>query len=398
MVDLKETIYGNIAIGWEFIPAAIYCERVTDGTHDSPAPQAEGKPLITSKHMKGREIDFDNAYLIDESEFSRINMRSKVNQWDVLISMIGEYCGFCYVERNENVNYAIKNVGLFKTGSRPKAMWLYYFLNSRIGRSILDANKSGTSQPYLSLGALRALPILYPSSDKEAEQIVEVLSSLDDKIDLLRRQNETLEALAETLFRQWFVEEAEESWERKPLAKIANYLNGLALQKYPANDGESLPVIKIRELNQGITDATDRCSRAVPEQYIVHDGDVLFSWSGSLQIVIWHDGEGALNQHLFKVTSDIYPKWFYYFATMHHLDDFRAIAESKSTTMGHIQRHHLSEATIPIAPEALFERYDEAISPLIKKIILNNSQIKTLTIQRDILLPKIMSGEVRVKV
>jgi len=397
MVDLKETIYGNVARGWDFIPANLYCEKVTDGTHDSPRPQNTGKPLITSKHIKGKEITFDSAYLIDESEFNKINLRSRVNQWDVIISMIGEYCGFCYVESNKIVDYAVKNVGLFKTGSRLKAMWLYYFLNSRIGKSILEAHKSGTSQPYLSLGSLRELPVLYPTADKEAEQIVEVLSSLDDKIHLLQRQNKTLEALAETLFRYWFVEKAEDSWERKPLDQIANYLNGIALQKYPANGAESLPVIKIKELNQGITEATDRCRPTIPNQYIIHDGDIIFSWSGSLQLVIWYDGEGALNQHLFKVTSEEYPKWFFYLATKQHLEHFRAIADSKSTTMGHIQRHHLSEATIPIAPEPFFLQYHEAISPLFEKVILNNSQIKTLTKHRDSLLPKLMSGEISVE-
>jgi type I restriction enzyme S subunit len=255
---------------------------------------------------------------------------------------------------------------------------------------------SGSAQSQITIQDLNRIYISLPPLP-EQQAIAEVLSSLDYKIDLLHRQNKTLEALAETLFRQWFVEEAEESWERKSLDQIANYLNGLALQKYPVNNGDSLPVIKIRELNQGITESTDKCSREIPEKYIIQDGDILFSWSGSLQIMIWHDGEGALNQHLFKVTSANYPKWFYYLATKHHLENFRAIAESKSTTMGHIQRHHLTEAFASIPPKELFNQYDESLSPLIEKLIKNNAQIKNLTKQRDTLLPKLMSGEARVK-
>ncbi len=161
--------------------------------------------LLMTPLVRGRNIDFETAYLIDEKDFNKINLRSKVEQWDVIISMIGEYCGFCYVERNPKIDYAVKNVGVFKVGQETKALWLYYYLQSRIGRSIIDANKSGSTQPYLSLGFLRELPIIVPKKKHELEQIVKILSSLDDKIDLLHRQNKTLEALAETLFRQWFV-------------------------------------------------------------------------------------------------------------------------------------------------------------------------------------------------
>lgn len=272
-----------------------------------------------------------------------------------------------------------------------------FYFRSRRFRAAVSTMASITTRASLNNEMLADLSITLPPLP-EQQAIAEVLSSLDDKIDLLHRQNKTLEALAVTLFRQWFVEEVEESWERKSLDQIANYLNGVALQKYPVNGGESLPVIKIRELNQGITENTDKCSRNIPEQYIIQDGDILFSWSGSLQIVIWHDGEGALNQHLFKVTSENYPKWFYYLATKYHLEDFRAIAESKSTTMGHIQRHHLTEAFVSIPPEEVFNQYDASLSPLIEKLIKNNAQIKILTKQRDTLSPKLMSGdEVRVK-
>ncbi len=149
-------------------------------------------------------------------------------------------------------------------------------------------------------------------------------------------------------------------------------------------------------MKQGITDNTDRCNRDIPEQYLIKDGDILFSWSGSLEVVIWTGGEGALNQHLFKVSSNKYPKWFYYLATKLHLPNFQSIAESKTTTMGHIQREHLKQAIISIPPIQLFNLYDKTISHLIEKEIKNNFQIRTLTQLRDTLLPKLMSGEVRV--
>jgi len=377
------------------------CNRITKGT----TPTTLGMKFVDSgiNFVKAEAFSYDGR--IDKSSFNFIDeethkklARSQLQKDDILFSMAGVYLGKTAMVTEDilpaNTNQALGIIRLNKEKACPQ-----YIINYLKQKSIVELvnNYSGQSaQPNINLEEIGSIDILLPPLP-EQRAIAEVLSSLDDKIDLLHRQNKTLEALAETLFRQWFVEEAEESWERKSLDQIANYLNGLALQKYPANNGEPLPVIKIRELNQGITESTDKCSRELPEQYIIQDGDILFSWSGSLQIMIWHDGEGALNQHLFKVTSENYPKWFYYLATKRHLENFRAIAESKSTTMGHIQIHHLTEALVSIPPEELFNQYDESLSPLIEKLIKNNAQIKILTKQRDTLLPKLMSGDVRVK-
>ncbi len=140
-------------------------------------------------------------------------------------------------------------------------------------------------------------------------------------------------------------------WALAPLDQIANYLNGLALQKFPPRgDGTDLPVIKIAQLRKGDAVDSGKCSSDLGEEYVIQDGDVLFSWSGSLLVDTWTGGRGALNQHLFKVTSGKYEKWFFYLWTKRHLDEFQAIAESKATTMGHIQRRHLSEAMVLVPP------------------------------------------------
>lgn len=253
---------------------------------------------------------------------------------------------------------------------------------------------SGSAIPSTSREDFYALEINLPPYQEQIS-IAELLTVLDDKVDLLQRQNKTLEQLAETLFRQWFVEEASEDWEVKSLIEVADYLNGLALQKYSSNGIDFLPVIKIRELKEGISENTDKCSKSIPSQYVIHEGDVLFSWSGSLEVEIWHDGQGALNQYLFKVSSEKYPRWFYYLATKIHLPTFKQIAESKTTTMGHIQREHLKQAIIAIPGKELFKQYDQTIAPLIEKKINNNKQIRTLIQLRDTLLPKLITGEVR---
>ena len=255
----------------------------------------------------------------------------------------------------------------------------------------------GSVQDNINLGTFEQIKFPFPPL-KEQQIIADTLSSLDYKIDLLHRQNKTLESMAEALFKHWFVEKGEDDWEEKSLTEIARYLNGLALQNFPAKGNEYLPVIKIRELKQGNTENSDICDANIPLDYIVKNGDVLFSWSGSLEIVLWAGKTGALNQHLFKITSQEYPKWLYYLATKYHLAYFKAVAESKSTTMGHIQRHHLEGAKISIPPQPLLEKLNAIFEPLIIKEVKNNEQILSLLDLRDALLPKLLSGEARVKI
>lgn len=233
----------------------------------------------------------------------------------------------------------------------------------------------------------------------EQRTIASILSSLDDKIDLLHRQNATLEKMAETLFRQWFVEETKEDWETKPLSSIAYFLNGLACQKYPPkNDLEKLPVIKIKELSSGITENSDWATTDVKPEYIVKNGDVIFAWSASLMVKIWDGQDCILNQHLFKVTSENYPKWFYFLWCKHYLDEFIAKAASHATTMGHIKRGDLDDAMVLIPSTKELEEMTFETEPLIAKIISNNRQLRLLVNLRDTLLPKLMSGEIRVKI
>ncbi|MDI9432220.1 MAG: restriction endonuclease subunit S [Planctomycetota bacterium] len=261
---------------------------------------------------------------------------------------------------------------------------------------------------------------------------------MDDKIELNRRMNRTLEAMARAIFQSWFVnfdpvraklalskaegaagqqppglnpeiaalfpdafEESElgqipKGWKVESLDKTAHFLNGLALQKYPPTGEETLPVIKIAQLRSGNTAGADRCNTDVPAEYVVEDGDVLFSWSGSLECVLWTGGNGALNQHLFKVTSAQYPKWFYYLWIHYHLPQFRHIAAGKATTMGHIQRHHLSDAKVIVPGQPLDGLTSDLLGPIIERIVQNNIQSRTLADLRDTLLPKLISGELRV--
>jgi type I restriction enzyme S subunit len=190
--------------------------------------------------------------------------------------------------------------------------------------------------------------------------------------------------------------EIPKGWSIDSLDNIADFLNGLALQKFPPeNEFDFLPVIKIKELRQKNTSNSDKASNKIPEKYIIQNGDVLFSWSGSLMVDFWTNGNGALNQHLFKVTSNQFPKWYYYLWTKFHLIEFIKIAESKATTMGHIQRQHLSDAKVLI-PNVINE-FALTFDPLITKLIDNRIENVELTNLRDTLLPKLISGALEIK-
>ena len=305
----------------------------------------------------------------------------------------------------------------------------YYFRSPKFRRDV-TAMSTLSTRASLNNEMLSRLRIVVPPKSIQ-QSIGSILKALDDKIALNRRMNATLEAMARSLFQSWFVDfdpvrakldgrqstgldpataalfpnEFQDSelgpipkgWEVKNLDQIATYLNGLALQKFPPGNGETVPVIKIAQLRQGNSEGADRCNTSVPPEYVIHDGDVLFSWSGSLEVELWCGGRGALNQHLFKVTSTELPKWFYYFWTRYHLDDFRLIAADKATTMGHIQRKHLSGAKVLVPPRSLLQTMTNHMSPLIDKIITTRIESRTLAAIRDALLPKLLSGELRIK-
>lgn len=313
--------------------------------------------------------------------------------------------------------------------------FLRYVVSSQAFAQYILSVQTGTAIPHISPTQIRAFSFrLPPIEDQRA--IAHILGSLDDKIELNRKQSETLEAMARALFKSWFVDfepvraklegrwqrdqslpglpahfydlfpdsmkeselgEIPEGWEMRSLDSIANYLNGLALQKFPPeSDDEFLPVIKIAQLRAGNANGADRASARIKPEYVIVDGDVLFSWSGSLEVEVWNGGRGALNQHLFKVMSDAVPKWFYFFATRHHLQNFRAIAADKATTMGHIQRKHLTDARIAVAPPEGMKAFDSAIAPLFDQLVSNAQQSRSLAQLRDTLLPKLISGELRV--
>jgi len=249
----------------------------------------------------------------------------------------------------------------------------------------------------------------------EQKKIVNVLDAIDSRIETNNRINQILEEMAQSLFSSWFVDlrnydgeteydkeferDVPETWEKASLDSIAEFLNGKAWKDYSSENEElnNLPVVKIKELRNGVSDDSDEVMRSEsPEKYILDDGDIVFSWSASLVLDLWSEGDAFLNQHLFKVTSQQYPRWFCYLWIDRHIRIFRHIAEAKKTTMGHIKRTDLEEAKVIVPPEEEIKIMSEKMKPIFEKRVESQVENRKLEELRDTLLPKLMSGEIRV--
>ena len=309
--------------------------------------------------------------------------------------------------------------------------FFYYVLKSSTKK--LEALANGTTFKEISGTGMKRVVVPRPPLDQQ-KAIASTLGAFDNKIEQRQQTAQTLEQLARAIFRSWFVDfepavvkaagaasypsmprhifeslpgrfvdsdvgPIPDGWRVKALDDVATFLNGLALQKYPPRgDGSDLPVIKIAQLRRGSTEGADAANDSIDEKYKVKDGDLLFSWSGTLEAVRWFGGPGALNQHLFTVASAEYPQWLIYEWLHQHLPEFRLIAASKATTMGHIKREHLRRALVAVPPKELVGRCGEVLSPLFEASATARLESRELAEARDYLLPKLLSGEARVQV
>ena len=247
----------------------------------------------------------------------------------IAIGRVGAYCGCVYLTKGKV--WISDNAISAKANKNVNNVFLYYLL----GSLNLNRHRIGGAQPLMTQDLINRIRISLPPI-KEQQKIASILSSLDSKIENNRKISANLEAQAQALFKHWFIEfapfkdgkfvESElgmipEGWRVGTLTEIADYMNGLAMQKFPPlSEEDAIPVLKIKELGQSQCDSnSDKCSKHIKPEYIIKDGDVIFSWSGTLIVDIWCGGICGLNQHLFKVTSKEYPKWFYLFWTKYHL-------------------------------------------------------------------------------
>jgi len=266
-------------------------------------------------------------------------------------------------------------------------LFVYYLAISKIIREPAIKSMVGSSgRQRVNQTALEELEI--PEySFAEQRHIVNILGSLDDKIENNELLVEKLEELLVLKFDKALVKYPTKTGS---LLEIANFVNGLAMQKFRPMGGEtSIPVIKIKELGQGFADDnSERATANIKPAFIVNNGDVIFAWSGTLMVKLWVGGLGGLNQHLFKVTSSKYPKWFYYLWSKKHLQGFQSIAQGMATTMGHIKRSDLEKARVQIFDDIDFDSLDKELEPLLERIISSRIENQNLVKLKNAYLKK----------
>ena len=375
-----------------------------------------GVPILNGSNLQGFKLQEDSfGYLIKEKADSL--KKCNAHRGDIIVTHRGTLGQIVYVPVNSKYDRYVISQSQFRFRCKADLVdvqYLVYYFHTREGQYKILANASQVGVPALAraTSTFRLIDIKLPPLNDQ-RRIASILSSLDRKIELNNKINADLEEMAQAIFKNWFVDfepfkdgkfvDSElgmipEGWKVGRLTEIASYMNGLAMQKFPPeNDEDSLPVLKIKELGQGFCGPdSDRCSCNIKDECKIHNGDVIFSWSGTLLVDVWCGGDCGLNQHLFKVTSKDYPKWFYYYWTKHHLQEFIHIAKDKAVTMGHIKRGHLEEALVAIPDNDSMERAHELFEPILSKMIslrLENSRLSTL---RDTLLPRLMSGEIEI--
>lgn len=383
---------------WEKCTIGDLCESVSNTYRG----KAEKVILVNTSDIFAGEI-LNHVTVPNEGlkgQFKKTFMRG-----DILYSEIrpaNKRYAFVDFDNTENYIASTKLMVIRCRTEKVRPQFLFAILTSQSiinELQILAETRSGTFPQITFSGEVAPLPIYLPNIETQ-DTIVAILDSLDRKIKANQQINHNLQQQAQVLFAKFFLDipNIPAGWRKGNLLDIANYLNGLAMQKLRPKEGEKgLPVLKIKELRQGFCDFdSELCSPHIRSDYLVHDGDIIFSWSGSLLVDFWCGGDCGLNQHLFKVTSSKYEPWFFYLWTNYHLSKFVAIAADKATTMGHIKREDLAKSEVLIPSVSDYEKIGDAIRPLISMVVNNRIENRRLAILRDTLLPKLMSGEIDV--
>lgn len=374
---------------WEMVPAERFCDSVRDGTHDTPKPTEYGYKLVTGKHIKNGRIDSTDAYYISEDDYRKINERSLVEQWDVLMSMIGTVGEIAVVK--DKPDYAIKNVALFKcAGSELKGKWLNYYLMSPMAKGHMSGNQKGSSQQFLSLKQLRTLPVI-TTEEWYMQRVVDILSAYDDLIENNQKQIKLLEEAAQRLYKEWFVDL------RFPGHETAKIVDGVpeGWRKVSVTD---LLEIKYGKDHKSLDDGnipvygSGGLMRKVKP--VLYSGDsVLIPRKGSLNNILYVTGDfWTIDTMFYSVprAANIV-KYSYLFLSGLDMYSYNIGAAVPSMTVKILDGIKL------LQPQAeILDQFEEKITPIFERMDTLKKQNAAAQQARDRLLPKLMCGELEV--
>lgn len=394
-----------------------------------------GIPVIRANNISQGRIDFSDIVYVDQKTFSRIKEPCKPKKGDILYTNIGSQFGNAAIV-SIDFQFAIAwNVLRLQPKENIYSDFLVYLLNNPNSKSYIRALNSSSTMPFVSGTAIGKVQFSVPNY-KQQKGIARTLRIFDDRITLIRETNTTLEAIAQALFNSWFVdfdpvrakqegrepegmnaetaalfpdsfEESElglvpTGWSISPLYDLAKYINGAAYKAFEPNlERKGLPIIKIAELKAGITTQTGFSEVKMPLKYKISARDILFSWSGnpdtSIDTFVWSYGDAWLNQHIFRVVPNTNQERSFVLLTLKHMKSiFAEIARNKQTTgLGHVTVSDLKRLQIVRPPDLLLVSWNELVAPLLERAFLLEKQSQTLSTIRDTLLPRLISGQLR---
>lgn len=362
-------------MSWNFIRADQFCSFITDGTHSSPKSLKTGRKLITSKHLKEYYLDLENANCISEADYNKIIARSQVEQWDILFSMIGTI-GNIYLEKSPKVEYACKNVGIFKfAGNRDDAYWMYYYLKSPQAKIYIKTHLRGSTQAYMTLSGLREMPIAIPEKNVR-QQIISILRPIDERIEINNMINDNLQQQAQTIYSSMFITNADPLWKIGHLSDLVSIKYGKDHKKL--TDGR-FPVYGSGGIMRHV------------ERPLYNKESVLIPRKGTLNNVIY------VSQPFWSVDTMFYTemrlpnvaKYVYHFVKSKDLTSMNAGSAVPSMTTA-----ILNAMEVVIPTDSALKAFEEIVSPMYNEIQKNDEQSRTLCSIRDALLPRLMSGEI----
>jgi type I restriction enzyme, S subunit len=378
---------------------------ITYGVVQPGQPQHDGIPILRVANLTPAGLRLNDVLRIDPTIAEKYG-RSKLIGDEVVITLVGSV-GQVAVVPSELAGWNVaRAVGVIPVRPDVPSRWVAWCLRCPEVQRYLDARLNTTVQSTLNLRDLASVEIPMPPP-QSIRRIASVLEALDDKIASNQRLAMLLEEATAATFKARFVdflgiEEFEQhgtartpkGWEVGGLNDVGRFVNGKAFTKDANGGGRA--ILRIRELNSGIDGNTPRSDTGASDDHIASVDDILFAWSGSLGVYRWSGPESLINQHIFKVIPDGWPAWFVYGWIQEHMPEFRAIAQDKATTMGHIQRRHLAEAVVPIPDDETISEADDVLKWLDEHRRTLVAEAGALRAVRDRLLPKLISGEMRV--
>ena len=399
---------------FDFIRAEDYCDSVRDGTHDTPKHTENGFKLVTGKNVKNGQIDPMGAYYISEKDYKRINERSLVEQWDVLMSMIGTVGEVAVVKNTPD--YAIKNVALFKCGgSELKGKWLSYYLQSPAAKGHMNGNQKGSSQQFLSSKQLRDLPVIV-ADESLMQIIVNILSTYDDLIENNQKQIKLLEEAAQRLYKVWFVDLRFPGYETTPIVDgvpegwkkdRADSFFDITIGKTPPRaeshwftSGEKgIPWLSISDMgNAGVyafVTSEGLTEEAVKKHNmkVVPAGTIFVSFKLTVGRVSIATGKMCTNEAIAHFRVDDCLRYYTYL----YLKAFEYDKLGNTSAISKAVNSKIIKAMPFIKKKKkTINLFSAATTPLFKEIYAKQAQTLSLIEARDRLLPKLMSGEIEV--